>query len=86
MVGFNRDLGQLAVGDTLYVMVGSAKNQNYDLFKGFNFTIEKLMPAALAPLAAIQAVPEPAAGAMAAVGLAWASAAIRRRGGRCRVA
>jgi hypothetical protein len=86
IVSFNRDLGQLAVGDTLYVMVGSAKNQNYDLFKGFNFTIEKLMPAALAPLAAIQAVPEPAAGLMAAVGAAWASAALGRRRVRPRLA
>ena len=38
---FLRDLGQLAIGDTIYVMIGSAKTQSYDAFKNFNFSIER---------------------------------------------
>ncbi len=62
MADFNRDLGQLAVGDTIYVIIGAAKNQVYDLFSKFNFTIEKLIPAPLMPV--VQAVPEPTAAAL----------------------
>jgi hypothetical protein len=40
-VNFNRDLGQLGVGDTVYVMVNAAGNQSHDLVRGFDFSIQK---------------------------------------------
>ena len=72
--GFYRDLGQLAVGDTIYVMIGSAKNLNYDMFANFNFNIEKLTaitPAAAAASFAIGAVPEPSSSAASTASLPW---------------
>ena len=38
---FNRDLGTLAVGDTVDVMVNAAANQMYVGFTGFDFTLQK---------------------------------------------
>jgi hypothetical protein len=70
--GLYRDLGQLAVGDTIYVMIGSAKNLNYDLFANFNFNVEKLTaitPAVAAASLAIGAVPEPSSAALVIVAL-----------------
>jgi hypothetical protein len=78
--GFFRDLGQLAVGDTIYVMIGSAKNQNYDTFANLNFSIEKLttiVPAAAASIA-IAAVPEPSCAGLLLVGVGI-GAMVRRR-------
>jgi hypothetical protein len=65
-VNFDRQLGQLNVGDTIYVMIGAGMNQNYDGFKAFDFTIQKLMPVAQA-FAAMAAVPEPASAVQAAL-------------------
>jgi hypothetical protein len=70
-------LGQLAVGDTIYLMIGSAKNLNYDLFANFNFNIEKLTTAAAMTntvamsSVVVQAVPEPSGASLslAAVGV-----------------
>ncbi|MBA4106033.1 MAG: hypothetical protein C0485_09765 [Pirellula sp.] len=81
--GFYRDLGQLAVGDTVYVLIGSAKNLNYDLFSNFNFNIEKLTaitPAAASASFAISAVPEPSSAALllAAMGLLGNAVRVRR--------
>jgi hypothetical protein len=74
LASFSRELGQLAVGDTIYVTINAAGNQLYDLFGGFDFTIEKQVPVAAAELAAnVQAVPEPSSIALAiacTVGLA----------------
>ncbi len=39
---FNRVLGQLAAGDTIYVVIGPGANQNYDSFKDLNFTVDRL--------------------------------------------
>jgi hypothetical protein len=58
LLNFDRNLGQLVVGDTIYVMIGAGANQNYDGFKGFDFTIQKLTPVAQAVMA-LAAVPEP---------------------------
>jgi hypothetical protein len=79
--GLYRDLGQLAVGDTIYVMIGSAKNLNYDLFANFNFNVEKLTaitPAAAAASLAIAAVPEPSSGLLL-LGTATVGAVAARR-------
>jgi hypothetical protein len=77
--GIYRDLGQLAVGDTIYVLIGSAKNLNYDLFANFNFNIERLTPvAAAASTFAISAVPEPASGLLM-LGVGLGAVALRRK-------
>jgi MYXO-CTERM domain-containing protein len=74
-VNFDRDLGQLAVGDTIHVIIGAGGNQNYDLFKNFNFFIQKLMPA----VALMASVPEPTSAALVALALCAIPAARRRR-------
>ena len=82
-----RDLGQLAVGDTIYVMIGSVKNLNYDMFANFNFNIEKLTaitPAAVAASFAISAVPEPSSATLviASMGLLGSLARATRTGAK----
>jgi hypothetical protein len=71
LLAFDRDLGWLSVGDTVYVIIGAGANQNYDAFKNFNFSIQKWAQAPI--LAAVATVPEPATGAQAllAVGALW---------------
>ena len=82
--GFYRDLGQLAVGDTIYLMIGSAKNLNYDLFANFNFNIEKLTTvAAVANTVAmssvvVQAVPEPSGASLLLAGVGVGALARRK--------
>jgi hypothetical protein len=39
---FDRQLGHLNVGDTVWVMVNPLKNSKYDNFHSFDFTIEKV--------------------------------------------
>jgi hypothetical protein len=39
---FDRNLGELGVGDTIWVMVNPLKNNQFDAFKNFDFTIAKL--------------------------------------------
>jgi hypothetical protein len=64
-LSFNRDLGSLAVGDTVYVVIGAGANQSYDTFKNLNFVLQRLMPPVV-HFAAAMAAPEPASGAMLA--------------------
>ena len=78
--GFLRELGQLAVGDTIYVMIGSAKNQDYDLFANFNFKIEKLTAiTSAAASVAVGAVPEPSTAALLMVATGLLGGAARKR-------
>jgi hypothetical protein len=74
LINFDRELGQLAVGDTVYVIIGAGANQNYDSFKNFDFTLQKYVQ--VAALATFAAVPEPATGAHA---LVLGAAALGRR-------
>jgi hypothetical protein len=76
-VSFDRELGELAVGDTIWVMVSPGQNQWYDAFSLFDFTIEKLLPEA--QLSAL-AVPEPSTVALALFALAGYQFVSRRRG------
>jgi hypothetical protein len=76
-ISFSRDLGTLAVGDTIYVMLNAGANQNYDTFKGFDFYIQKLVPVAASLMAAAASVPEPTSGAM--LGIVLVAGAIRLR-------
>jgi MYXO-CTERM domain-containing protein len=66
----------LNVGDTVWVMIDPLKNQNYDSFTGFDFSIMKSVVATSGSMAlmAASAVPEPtsavlAIGALALYGL-----------------
>ena len=45
---FDRELGQLNVGDTIWVMIDPLKTQSYDAFANFNFAIQKSVPAMIA--------------------------------------
>ncbi len=67
LANFDRELGQLNVGDTIWVMVDPLKNQYYDSFAAFDFAIQKSVPIALAmtqslgtsSFMSLSAVPEP---------------------------
>lgn len=68
LASFNRELGNLNVGDTIWVMIDPLKSQSYDAFMNFDFSLEKLVPieggvAAMSFMAV--AVPEPSSVAMA---------------------
>ena len=43
LVNFDRMLGSLNVGDTVWVMIDPLKNNNNDAFINFNFSLEKLV-------------------------------------------
>jgi len=73
---FNRSLGQLNVGDTVWVMVDPLKNQYYDSFTAFDFSLQKLLPQQMMLALGAMAVPEPASAALLFFGLV--SVAMRR--------
>lgn len=79
LINFDRELGQLAVGDTVFVIIGAGANQNYDSFKNFDFTLQKYVQ--VAALTAFAAVPEPTTGAQALLALAAAFGRRRRQAG-----
>jgi hypothetical protein len=65
LTNFDRTLGMLNVGDTLWVIIDPRKNNNDDAFTNFNFGLQKLVyssPNALfgAQLVQSNTVPEPA--------------------------
>ena len=64
LVNFDRILGTLNVGDTVWVMIDPLKNNNNNSFINFNFSLQKLVYSAQAGLLAAglqlgAAVPEP---------------------------
>jgi hypothetical protein len=69
VVNFDRDLGQLNVGDKIWVMISAINNQNYDSFKNFDFSIQKL--------SAVLPIPEPATASLLLIALAGCN--LRRR-------
>ncbi|QDT72315.1 hypothetical protein [Lacipirellula limnantheis] len=80
--GFFREFGQLAVGDTIYVMIGSLKNQNFDNFANFDFSIERLTAVTPVPAAAafaLASVPEPSSAVMLTLATAMLSGARLRQ-------
>ena len=73
LTSFNRELGQLNVGDTVWVMVNPLSTQYYDSFINFDFSLEKSVPMTQMGLAA-SAAPEPGSAALvltALLGCAW---------------
>ena len=66
LAGFDRLLGELNVGDTVWVAVNAGANQLYDSFVGFDFSIERAVPLEMMAMMATgggglmaTAVPEP---------------------------
>jgi hypothetical protein len=78
LASFDRNLGSLNVGDTVWVMVDPLKTQVDDAFFNFDFSIKKLMYSAQqlpnlvmnSQLMSVAGVPEPASLLLALVGLA----------------
>jgi hypothetical protein len=71
IVNFDRDLGQLNVGDKIWVMISALKNQNYDSFRNFDFSIQKLTT--VAP------IPEPGTALLLLIALAGCRVRRRRK-------
>jgi hypothetical protein len=67
--GFDRELGELEVGDTIWVMVSPGQNQWYDAFTRFDFTLQKSVPDAELTALALAAVPEPSTAGLILMGL-----------------
>jgi hypothetical protein len=68
LTSFDRELGQLNIGDTVWVMISAMKHQTDDAFSNFDFSLQKWSPVVPNQLAAVMnfnsglqmaAVPEP---------------------------
>jgi hypothetical protein len=86
LTSFNRELGQLNVGDTVWVMIDPLKNQLYDSFTDFGFSIQKAAPivntlaaSSMMFLSTGTAVPEPATAALILLGIAGVASHHRTR-------
>jgi hypothetical protein len=82
LVNFDRLLGTLNVGDTVWVMIDPLKNNNNNSFINFNFSLQKLIYSAPGSLFAAglrigSTIPEPSAAALILLGLA--ASMLRRR-------
>ena len=71
MTNFDRDLGQLKVGDKIWVMVSPLSTQDYDGFHNFDFTIQKLTD--------IASTPEPGTASLLLIALAGCHMRRRRK-------
>ena len=78
LTSFDRELGQLNIGDTVWVMISALKNQAEDAFSNFDFTLHKWGPVVQDQFAAMMsfdsgmqmgAVPEPASATLLLVAL-----------------
>ncbi len=82
LASFDRSLGQLNVGDTVWVMIDPLKNQLFDAFSQFDFSIQKSVPIVQATSLALlstDAVPEPSAALLAFIALCGATGGRTRR-------
>lgn len=81
IANFDRELGELNVGDTVWVMIDPLKRQNYDAFVNFDFSLQKAVPlegmAAMSLLAA--PVPEPTSAAIVLAAIVGVGVIPRRR-------
>jgi hypothetical protein len=82
LTNFDRDLGELSVGDTIWVMIDPLKSHGYDAFMNFDFSLQKAIPLAdMAGFASMSmmAVPEPSSAAMLLVAIVGCGCGCRRR-------
>jgi len=83
LASFDRELGQLSVGDTIWVMIDPLKTQSYDAFINFDFSLEKAIPLMTEGMAAMSltavGVPEPSSAALVLMALAGCGLPWRRR-------
>jgi hypothetical protein len=71
IVNFDRDLGQLNVGDKIWVMISALNTQYYDGFHNFDFSIQKL--------SAVSPIPDPATASLLLIALAGCKLRRRRK-------
>jgi hypothetical protein len=83
---FDRELGALGVGDTVWVAINALNNQSYDSFINFDFVLQKEIPSFLLMSSSLElpdsetVVPEPCTLHMVFVAIAgWQIARGRRR-------
>jgi len=73
IASFDRYIGQLSVGDTVWVMIDPLKTQNNDAFIGLDFSLQKAVELATAGAASLsltaEAVPEPSSAALVLLAL-----------------
>jgi hypothetical protein len=74
VANFDRDLGQLNVGDTVWVMIDPLKSQSYDAFMGLDFSLQRAVELTTMGMAGLSlsavAIPEPSCIALAIAALA----------------
>jgi hypothetical protein len=74
VASFDRDLGQLNVGDTVWVMIDPLKSQSYDAFMGLDFSLQRAVELTTMGMAGLSlsavAIPEPSSTALAIAALA----------------
>lgn len=74
MASFDQWLGKLNVGDTVWVMIDPLKNQFYDSFVNFDFSLQKLIYSFQNPSQGMfpptAVIPEPGSAVLVAIGLA----------------
>jgi hypothetical protein len=74
LTNFDRTLGMLNVGDTVWVMIDPRKNNNDDAFTSFNFSLQKLVYSAQnvlfgGQLVQSNTVPEPTAASLVVISI-----------------
>jgi hypothetical protein len=83
LASFDHELGELNVGDTVWVMVNPLSSNYYDYFTSFDFLIQKGLPLALSSMLdsenVASAVPEPSTACMFLLALACFGCNQRRR-------
>jgi hypothetical protein len=83
LTNFNRELGQLNVGDSIWVAINPLTTHYYDSFTGFDFSLQKGVPIAGEGMASMSlmavGVPEPSSAALLLMAFGVGALRCRRR-------